>query len=70
MSAPSAAEEQDQTSETPREAARTAPQILHAEFRTEPQAESQAEAQSVQAPIQPEGDIAIDESSSDYSEDL
>ena len=70
MSAPSAAEEQDQTSETPREAARVVPQMVPAEFHTDPQAETQAETQSAQVPIQPEGDIAIDESSSDYSDDL
>ncbi|CAF9932285.1 MAG: hypothetical protein ALECFALPRED_005257 [Alectoria fallacina] len=63
MSAPTAAEEQNQTSEIPFSAPT---QAAHAE--TQPGTE--AEVQAVQSPIQAEGDIAIDDSNSAYSDDL
>ena len=68
MSAPTAAEETAQTSEPPQEAAQA--------VQPENKAETQTQTQTVQAPIQAEGDIAIDEnfpiddSTSDYSDEM
>ena len=64
MSASSTAENQHQTSETPQEA--DAAQVPTQAVQPSPQAETQTE----QAPIQAEGDLVIDDSTSAYSDDL
>ena len=67
MSAPSAAETQDQTSQPPHEAAQTPAPVVQLEPRTENHTE-------LQAPLQAEGAIAIDhtfdDSTSAYSDEL
>ena len=69
MSASSTAGDQHQTSQTPHEAeaAQVPTQAVPIQaVQPGPQVETQTE----QAPIHSEGDLAIDDSTSDYSEEL
>lgn len=70
MSAATAPETQDQTSDTPHETTNPPTQVVQAE----PQAESHTQTPAVPAPLQPEGDITIDaafdDSNSAYSDEL
>ena len=56
----------NETGETPHIAAQGPSQNVQAE----PQAEPQAEVHAVQAPIQAEGDIVVDDSNSAYSDEM
>lgn len=70
MSAPTPARAQDQASETQHEATQSpheASQEPTQAVQAEPQAESHTETPSA---IEPEGDITVDDSTSDYSEEL
>ena len=62
MSAPIVAGEQSQINETPQPAADAPAQVA--------QAAPQEDGQAAQAPLQAEGDIAIDDNNSAYSDDL
>ena len=80
MSAPPAAEPepQHQTSETLHEEAQAPTEAVHAEPQAAPQAQSHTETQTEEetpieaeeTPIQAEGDIAIDDSTSAYSDEM
>ena len=77
MSEPAAAQNQDDTSNDLQQGAQAPLQAVQAEPHTEPQAETQPETQTLPvapapapAPIQPEAGIAVDDSTSDYSEEM
>ena len=69
MSAPSTAEDQHQESQTPHEAEAAQVPTQAVPIQAVPPG-PHAETQTEQAPIHSESDLVIDDSTSDYSEEL